>query len=72
MGAILGARCNRFYVAPKWLLPTLQSAKPSHGPKPIKLCGGRGLFLLLQPSGGKPWRLKCRFEGKEKRFGLGA
>jgi hypothetical protein len=29
------------------------------------------LFLLLQPSGGKLWRLKYRFGGKEKKLALG-
>ena len=47
----------------------IRSAK--HGPKPIKLADERGLFLLLQPSGGKLWRLKYRFAGKEKKLGLG-
>jgi len=36
-----------------------------HGPKPMKLSDEKGLFLLLQPSGGKLWRLKYRFAGKE-------
>lgn len=42
-----------------------------HGPKPIKLADERGLFLLLQPSGGKLWRLKYRVAGKEKKLSLG-
>ncbi|MCF8707719.1 tyrosine-type recombinase/integrase [Rhizorhapis sp. SPR117] len=42
-----------------------------HGPKPIKLSDERGLFLLLQPSGGKLWRLKYRIAGKEKKLSLG-
>lgn len=42
-----------------------------HGPKPIKLFDERGLFLLLQPSGGKLWRLKYRYHGKEKKLSLG-
>lgn len=42
-----------------------------HGPKPIKLFDERGLFLLLQPSGGKLWRLKYRANGKEKKLSLG-
>lgn len=42
-----------------------------HGPKPIKLFDERGLFLLLQPSGGKLWRLKYRILGKEKKLSLG-
>ena len=47
----------------------VRTAKP--GPKPIKLSDERGLFLLVQPSGGKLWRLKYRFAGKEKKFSLG-
>lgn len=42
-----------------------------HGDKPIKKSDERGLFLLLQPSGGKLWRFKYRFNGKEKKLGLG-
>jgi integrase len=40
--------------------------------KPIKLFDGQGLYLLVQPSGSKLWRLKYRFEGKEKLLALGA
>lgn len=39
--------------------------------KPTKLFDERGLFLLVSPSGGKWWRLKYRFEGKEKLLSLG-
>lgn len=42
-----------------------------HGPNPIKLGDEKGLFLLLQPSGGKLWRLKYRVDGREKKLGLG-
>ena len=42
-----------------------------HGPKPIKLFDANGLFLLLQPSGGKLWRLKYRIGGTEKKFSIG-
>jgi hypothetical protein len=48
---------------------SIRNAK--HGPKPIKLADEKGLFLLLQPSGGKLWRLKYRILGKEKKLGLG-
>jgi integrase len=30
-----------------------------------------GLFLLIQPSGGRLWRLKYRVDGREKKLGLG-
>lgn len=48
---------------------SIRAAK--HGDKPIKLSDERGLFLLLQPSGGKLWRLKYRIGGAEKKLGLG-
>ncbi len=47
----------------------IRAAKP--GPKPAKLSDARGLFLLVQPSGGKLWRLKYRIAGKEKKLSLG-
>lgn len=39
--------------------------------KPVKLADGRGLYLLVTPSGGKWWRLKYRILGKEKLLSLG-
>lgn len=41
------------------------------GNKPIKKADEKGLFLLLQSSGGKLWRFKYRFNGKEKKLSLG-
>jgi hypothetical protein len=40
-------------------------------PKAYKLADGYGMFLLVNPSGSRLWRLKYRFAGKEKRLGLG-
>lgn len=36
-----------------------------------KLFDGHGLYLEMPPSGGKLWRLKYRFGGKENRLALG-
>ncbi|ALX10200.1 hypothetical protein P350_00870 [Burkholderia cepacia JBK9] len=36
-----------------------------------RLYDSRGLFVEIHPSGGKYWRLKYRFGGKEKRLALG-
>ncbi len=47
----------------------IRSAKPRE--KPYKLGDSSGLFLLVQPTGGKLWRLKYRIAGKEKKLGLG-
>lgn len=47
----------------------VQNAKP--GDKAKKLFDERGLYLEVSPTGGKWWRLKYRFAGKEKRLSLG-
>lgn len=41
------------------------------GEKAQKLFDGGGLYLLVTPQGGKSWRLKYRFEGKEKLLAFG-
>lgn len=48
---------------------TIKNAKA--GAKPVRLFDGGGLYLELAPSGGRWWRLKYRFSGKEKRLSLG-
>ena len=48
----------------------LKSAKP--GDRPAKLFDANGLYLLVQPTGTKLWRLKYRFAGKEKLLSLGS
>jgi integrase len=47
----------------------IRNAKP--GEKPIKLFDERGLFLLVTPTGGKWWRFRFMFDGKEKLLSLG-
>jgi len=47
----------------------IQAAKPIS--KPVKLFDERGLYLEVVPAGGKWWRFKYRFAGKEKRISLG-
>ena len=39
--------------------------------KPYKLADEKGLYLEISPSGGKWWRYKYRFQGKENRISLG-
>lgn len=48
---------------------TIRAARPKQ--KPTKLFDGGGLYLEVSPAGGKWWRLKYRFDGKEKRLSLG-
>lgn len=40
-------------------------------PKQYKLFDGGGLYLVVTPNGGKWWRFKYRFQGKEKLLSLG-
>lgn len=47
----------------------IRNAKPRN--KPQRLFDERGLYLEVSPAGGKWWRLKYRFGGKEKRLSLG-
>ncbi len=47
----------------------IKSAKPKE--KDYKLFDGGGLFLLVASTGGKRWRLKYRFNNKEKTVALG-
>ena len=43
----------------------------SPGLKPYKTFIGGGLFLLVTPSGGRLWRYKFRFGGREKQLAIG-
>jgi len=47
----------------------IRNTKP--GAKPVKLFDERGLFLLVTPAGGKWWRLRYKYDGKEKLLSLG-
>jgi integrase len=47
----------------------IKNAKP--GKKRVRLFDERGMYLEIAPAGGKWWRLKYRFDGKEKRLSLG-
>jgi len=39
--------------------------------KALRMFDGGGLYLQVEPTGGKLWRYKYRFEGKEKLLSLG-
>ncbi|MCK9385885.1 MAG: integrase arm-type DNA-binding domain-containing protein [Nevskia sp.] len=47
----------------------LKNAKPAE--KPFKLADGRGLYLLVKPTGSKLWRFDYRHEGLRKTLALG-
>lgn len=48
---------------------TIKNAKPQK--KPYKISDGEGLYLLVQPTGSKLWRLKYRFLGRENTLAIG-
>ncbi len=47
----------------------IRKTKPAD--KPFKVADEKGLFLLVAPTGGKLWRMKYRFGGKEKLLSFG-
>jgi integrase len=47
----------------------IKAAKPRE--RQYKLSDGKGLFLLVKPSGGKLWQMKYRFDGREKLLSFG-
>lgn len=53
------------------MLTDTQIKKAMPGEKPVRMYDERGLYLEVTTSGGKWWRLKYRFGGKEKLLSLG-
>jgi integrase len=51
--------------------PACQNAMCPQGKRHARYADGQGLYLEVLPNGGKYWRLKYRFGGKEKRLALG-
>jgi hypothetical protein len=47
----------------------IRAAKPKD--KTYLMTDGEGMYLEITPSGGKWWRFKYRFDGKQKRLSLG-
>lgn len=47
----------------------IRAAKPRE--QQFKLNDEKGLLLIVRPTGGKLWRLKYRFAGKEQQFTIG-
>lgn len=59
---------------PKRIVPLtpLQISNAKARENEYKIFDGGGLYLLITPSGGKLWRLKYRFHGKEQLLSLGS
>ena len=53
------------------MLTNIQIKKAVPAQTPVRLFDGGGLYLEISPKGGKLWRLKYRFDRKEKRLALG-
>jgi integrase len=53
-------------------LKDLELRYAARRPKDYKLADGEGLHLLVRPNGSKLWRMKYRFEGREKLLSFGA
>ncbi len=51
--------------------PTYPRQSPLLPSKTFKMADEKGLYLEVSPGGGKWWRFKYRFEGREKRLSLG-
>lgn len=47
----------------------VQQAKPKE--KPYKLSDGQNLFLYVHPNGGRYWRYRYHWQGKEKTLAIG-
>lgn len=73
-GSLGGIRAIEPAACPQKMPPltdvAIRKAKPAD--KPLKLADGGGLYLEISPSGGKLWRQKYRWLGKEKRLSHGS
>ncbi len=54
------------------MLSDVEARKAKPQEKPYKLTDGKGLYLLVNPSGGKLWRMNYRHGGKQKTLALGS
>lgn len=69
VGPFLGAKTEKGEGSMALTDVVIKNAKPRA--KPYKMGDAAGLFLLVQPSGGKLWRLKYWVDGREKKLGIG-
>jgi hypothetical protein len=71
-GATLAATDRtRMGVAPQMPLTDSKARNAKPAAKTIRIFDHHGLYLEVSPCGGKWWRLKYRYAGKEKRVSLG-
>ena len=53
------------------MLSDIEARKAKPQDKPYKLTDGKGLYLLVNPAGGKLWRFNYRHGGKQNTLALG-
>jgi hypothetical protein len=56
---------------PQMLLTDAAARNAKPAAKTVRMFNRDGLYLKISPRGGKWWRLKYRYGGKEKRVSLG-
>ena len=71
LGVFLGVRSGIAAEIPPMALKELKARYATKRIKDYKLSDGEGLHLLVRPNGSKLWRLKYRFDGREKLLSLG-
>ena len=67
-GAILGAT---YLDAQHMPLTNTQAKNAKPRTTPYTLTDGKGMYLLVQPSGSKLWRYRYRLNGKQKQYAIG-
>ncbi|MBO9766536.1 MULTISPECIES: tyrosine-type recombinase/integrase [Xanthomonas] len=70
-GYILGYLADRLTQIPPMPLSDLAIRRAKPTDRPQKLSDGGGLYLMVAVNGGRYWRWKYRFAGKEKLLAIG-
>jgi integrase len=72
MGHFVGLDYGAQELGPQMPLTVVAASQTKPKAKPYKLFDGGGLFLLVNPSGSKHWKLAYRFNGVQKKLALGS
>ena len=68
---VTGESAKHSYPQPSIVLTEIKIRTFKPGGKSVRLSDERGLYLEVTPNGGRWWRLRYRFGGKEKLISLG-
>ena len=71
VGRFAGNRASELPSYPHLMLTEVKIRAFKPGEKSVRLSDERGLYLEVTPNGGRWWRLRYRFGGKEKLISLG-